>query len=269
MFIIIRRRRLLLFMGIMALALLCVGGLKVASNAQLQAWYREGILVRGIDTEEKVVALTFDDGPDPQGTPAVLSALAKHDIKATFFVMGKRAKEYPKLLLGVAAAGHELGNHSYQHNYYNHYDYEFIREDINRTQSLLNELTGEAPALLRAPGGNLTNDVIKAARELELMLVNWGSDSRDWENGKSAESIAAHVLDHVGPGQIILLHDGCPNSLHTAAALDTIITALTAQGYRFVTVSELLALATPEPVSSDARPGVAPAAAGINKADAE
>jgi chitin deacetylase len=195
--------------------------------------------VRSVRTQEKVVALTFDDGPSSPYTDEILTVLDKHNVKATFFVMGIHAKSNLALLKKMVAAGHEIGNHSMYHD----------KESKKSTQTLMKELpevdkiirqsgyTGEI--MFRSPFG-LTSDNLRTALT-ELNKKNFLFDflSQDWENLATAV-IVDRVVSHAKPGHIIVLHDGGKGRSHTVEATGEIIEKLKSKGYRFVTASELL-----------------------------
>jgi len=198
-----------------------------------------GKSVRRVKTEEKVVALTFDDGPNPPFTYEILDLLEKHDIKATFFVLGERAHEYPGTVQEIYRAGHELGNHTWSHSVLICRSCQFIRDQIEPTDKLLRDLGYEGPIHFRAPKGlkfiNLPRTLAKDNREHILFdAVAW-----DWSSpGKN--KIVKNVMKSVKPGSIILLHDGCGTQEQTVPATEIIIEKLKKDGYKFVTISELL-----------------------------
>ena len=231
-----------MFTGILLIGLL-VGFYKVALHSNMDYWVKNHLVITRIKTSEKVVALTFDDGPDPAGTTAVLESLAKNDVLATFFVMGHRAESYPALLKNIYSAGHELGNHSYSHKDFNRINCQQIRNEITHTNEIIYKITGQKAVLFRPPGGYLSNEMIRITQEEKVKVAywSWETDSKDWRSN-SSEHIASYVSSHIAPGQIIILHDGGKNGLITARAVDLIIGELNKKGYRFVTMGELMNL---------------------------
>ncbi len=187
-----------------------------------------------VHTEEKVMALTFDDGPDPLYTGYILDVLKEKNVKATFFVLGESAKNNPELLLRARQEGHEIGNHGYSHTYT---PSKFVQELI-RTDEVLQEVLQERTAFYRPPGGVISNAVLAGVKEQGHILTLWSIDSRDWVNPGPAQ-IVQNVVNNSFPGGIILLHDGGEKREQTIRALGPIIDRLREQGYRFVTVSEL------------------------------
>lgn len=235
-----------MFTGIFLFGLL-VGFYKFALHSNMEYWVKNHLVITRVQTNEKVVALTFDDGPDPATTPAVLENLAKHDVKATFFVVGQRAEAHPQLLKKISAAGHELGNHSYSHQDFNRVTGSEIRTEITRTNKIIEKITGQKSILFRPPGGYLSNEMIRITQEEKVKVAywSWETDSKDWRSSNSKQ-IADFVTNHIAPGQIIILHDGGKNGLITARAVDLMIGQIKEKGYRFVTMGELMKLENQE-----------------------
>nr|WP_243455086.1 polysaccharide deacetylase family protein [Meiothermus sp. CFH 77666] len=187
--------------------------------------------------EEKLVALTFDDGPWPD-TPAVLEVLRQYGAKATFFWVGLHLQKRPEIAQQVVAEGHAIGNHTWSHRN-TPMTPEEAGEEIERTAALIRHTTGLSTTLFRPPGGRLHNGLADYALQQGYTVVQWSVLSKDTEP-LEALSIADNVLQGVQPGSIVLLHDGGGDRSKTVEALHTILPALQAQGYRFVTVPELL-----------------------------
>lgn len=227
---------------ILALMVLGLTSYTVAKHPNMDNWKKEKILIDKVQTDKKVVALTFDDGPHPQFTPALLDVLKKHDARATFFVMGNKAEDYPQIIKRTAIEGHEIGNHSYSHPDFNKLKKEAQLEEINKTTAIIEKYSGQNVALLRPPGGYLSYDLIEMSKKQNLIIAYWTyqQDSKDWRNGTKASAISRHIIKNIQPGQVIILHDGCPNGMATAKAVDMIISNLKEEGYTFVTMSELI-----------------------------
>ncbi len=203
-------------------------------------------------TEEKVVALTFDDGPNEPYTSQILDILASRDIKATFFVIGSNVELYPETARRIIAEGHVIGNHSYSHNA-NHALTEFGAKDLERAQETIYNVLGVMPRLYRPPHGRLTPWELQAVKKAGMIAVTWSVSANDQHEmaflGKpTPEEFAREIAGRTHPGEIILLHDGY-GTLHdtvkadrslTVKALPLIIDKLQAEGYKFVTVPELL-----------------------------
>lgn len=187
-----------------------------------------------VQTEEKVLALTFDDGPDPLFTGHILDVLKEKNVKATFFVLGMNAQGNPELLKRISEEGHEIANHGYSHSYT---PTKFVCE-LTHTDELLYELLQKRTTYYRPPGGIISESVLTGVKEQGHILTLWSIDSKDWQN-PGPPRIIQNVVKNSFPGGIILLHDGGERREQTIQALGPIIDQLREQGYRFGTVSEL------------------------------
>lgn len=183
--------------------------------------------------EQKKVAITFDDGPSPETTEKLLAGLAERNVKATFFVIGKKAEECPELIKEIYDGGHLMGNHSYDHVNLGELPEEEACDQITHTNQVIYEITGEYPQYLRSPFGSTKTNL---ECDVGMYEVLWDVDPRDWEV-KDADTIIERVVSDVGENDIILLHDGYDTSVIAAFA---IIDILQARGYEFVTVDELI-----------------------------
>ncbi|WP_077324870.1 polysaccharide deacetylase family protein [Virgibacillus siamensis] len=191
-----------------------------------------------LDPDGKYVALTFDDGPLPEVTPRVLDALKKHDAKATFFMLGSQVRYYPTLANEVDEAGHEIGNHTMNHQDLTVLPPDKIREEIQKSSRIIEKAIGRTPTLLRPPYGASNDDVEQVATDLGVPIVMWSVDSLDWKS-LNATAVNKEVMSNVAPGSIVLMHDIHPS---TADALPQLLTSLEERGYQMVTVSQLLEL---------------------------
>lgn len=205
----------------------------------------KGRVVHNIKTRQKVFALTFDDGPQPRYTREVLDILKRNHIRATFFLIGRMVKEFPKIAREVADAGHVVGNHSWSHpSKPKDPVSEFVRTDAELVRVL-----GRRPDLFRPPYGLLHNGLAQTAQKRGDAVILWNSVGADWSKKSTSDSITRAVLGLARPGGIALLHDGGGNRSNTVAALPRIISSLRGQGYRFVTIPQLLRLAPPDTMS--------------------
>ncbi len=186
-----------------------------------------------LEPGKKYVALTFDDGPFKTVTPRILDTLAKYNARATFFVLGFRAKEHPELLKRAVAEGHEIGSHSYGHPRFTELSPEKMAEELRKTDEVVANATGKVPAVFRPPYGEY-NDTVKAT--VNKPIITWSVDTRDWEH-QNPDMILERVQQLAKNGSIILMHDTLPT---TAEGLELVLQWLSEQGYEFVTVSELL-----------------------------
>jgi len=187
--------------------------------------------------DEKLVALTFDDGPRPGITEELLEILTREQVPATFFMIGRSVAANPGLVARLAQAGMELANHSYSHPNLAHLSDEEIRAELLRTSACIQDITGTAPVWFRPPGGNVSERVIRVAADLGLRAGMWTVNGEQKET-EGAEPLLTHVLRRVQPGAVVLLHNGRRT---TVMALPALIQQLRLRGYRFVTLSELAA----------------------------
>jgi peptidoglycan/xylan/chitin deacetylase (PgdA/CDA1 family) len=197
------------------------------------------------------VAITFDDGPSPLYTPKILAVLKRYHARATFFIVGSHAEQYPWIVRELLQAGNEVGNHSFSHPHLTKTDQNTRELELERTALDLDLLgkPGGHP-LFRPPYSQYDHRLLSYLDHTHRRLVLWSIDSGDWR-GLPAGAIVQNVLPKVHPGAIIIFHDADENEKAdrrpTIAALETIIPALQAAGYRLVTVSELLAAPQPKP----------------------
>lgn len=191
-----------------------------------------------LDPNGKYVALTFDDGPHPEVTPRILDTLNKYDAKATFFMLGSQVEYYPSLANQVDDAGHEIGDHTMNHQDLSVLGLDQIQEEVQQSSTIIEKAIGMTPVLLRPPYGASNADVEQIASNLGHPLIMWSVDSLDWKN-RNAEVVHENVMSNVASGSIVLLHD-----IHhsTAEALPQLLNSLEEQGYQMVTVSQLLEL---------------------------
>ena len=152
-------------------------------------------------------ALTFDDGPHAQGTPAVLELLAAEGVRGTFFLVGEQIRRNPSLPREILQAGHEIGLHCDRHRNLLRLGPRQVREDIARAEDAIATSTGRAPVLYRPPYGVLNGAALRLARSRGWRTLLWSQWGRDWEARATPESIAAKLTDGAGPGAVLLLHD--------------------------------------------------------------
>ncbi|MCW3844102.1 polysaccharide deacetylase family protein [Micromonospora yasonensis] len=197
----------------------------------------------GVRTAQRLVALTFDDGPRPQWTPMVLDTLAKYGVPATFFLVGQRARQHAALVRD-RLSGHEVGNHSWAHHDLARMDAHAAYDDLKRSHDAIVEATGVAPRLLRPPWGHLGGAVLHAAARLDYRLVLWTLQMVEGEFPHDPTGHARRIVADVQPGTILLGHDvGTEQRLVALRGLPDMITGLRARGYTFVTVSQMLSRA--------------------------
>ncbi|MBQ6024184.1 MAG: polysaccharide deacetylase family protein, partial [Lachnospiraceae bacterium] len=188
-----------------------------------------------IDPNGKMIALTFDDGPSATTTGQVLDVLDRYDVKATFFLIGQNINDGTRAIMQRQnSAGHELANHSFTHSDMTRMSYSAIQDEINRTNNLIRQYTGQTPKFFRPPYISINNTMYQA---IDLAFVQ-GAMLNDWENGTSVQQRVNNALNAARDGQIIMLHD-FEGNYQTVQALSQIIEGLKNQGYQFVTLSEL------------------------------
>ena len=201
--------------------------------------HNKEIFIRNGSRNEKIIALTFDDGPHPKETDEILDVLDKYNIKGTFFVVGKHANWYSEPLKRASKEGHEIGNHTFSHPDISCLSSEDIKREIKECEDTLVKITGKKTTLFRPPYGSYSKDKLgEIAKESGYKIILWTTiDAEDWKNPPSSQ-ISDTIINKAQNGDIILLHDyGTEN---TVKALDTIISEMIKQGYKFVTVSELI-----------------------------
>jgi peptidoglycan-N-acetylglucosamine deacetylase len=194
------------------------------------------------DRTRRALALTFDDGPS-ESTPALLDILAHHNVPATFFMCGKNVRRLPSVARRVAAAGHEIGNHTDSHPRLDFHMPEFIYREIALAQETIRQNTGVIPTLFRAPYGIRWFGLRRAQRRFHLTGVMWTVIARDWK--LPASDIAQRIVSRAVNGAILCLHDGrtlerAPDVRATLEAVKSVIPALKERGFHFETVSQIL-----------------------------
>ena len=194
-----------------------------------------GLLCVPVRAEEndKLVALTFDDGPSGKYTRRLLDGLEERGARATFLLCGYRMEQYPELTERIFREGHEIGLHGYSHKSMQNMCQAEVTQELKKCMALLPE--GCKVSFLRSPGGLCGKCVLTAAADQGLSVLNWSVDPRDWAT-HNAEAIEKDILRHVRDGDVILLHDMSDSSVEAALV---IIDALQEQGYQFVTASQL------------------------------
>lgn len=186
----------------------------------------------------KSIALTFDDGPNANFTPSLLTILQEKNVKATFFLLGEQVKLFPAQAKSIAEAGHELGCHSYSHPNLRKASKETIEKEIADTQDLIEKTAGVRPKVFRPPYGNSSSQVVDICKKNGIdYFIFWTVDTNDWKTNSTKDSIIEKALKEAKGGAIILMHDRFTKSVEAAAV---IIDKLKEKGYNFVTVSELI-----------------------------
>ena len=212
-----------------------VAAREIAFPQELQAF--EPVTVTAVATRQPVVAMTFDDGPHPTLTPRLLDILGQRGIRATFYVIGSRARRHPGLIRRIVAEGHEIGNHSWSHPYLNRRSTDAMFNEIDRTNQVVYDYTGLAPVTFRPPYGAFTQSQRRMLHEQRHMpTILWSVDPQDWRRPGSSV-VTSRILLRSHPGAIILSHD-----IHAAtiAAMPSTMDGLLSRGYEFATMSQML-----------------------------
>ncbi len=189
--------------------------------------------------DDMMIALTFDDGPHPQYTQEILDILDRYDIRATFFLIGSCAEQYPDLVAKEVEKGHEIGNHTYSHLKLYQSSTSTLKEELAKTDGILSSLTQQKISLFRPPEGYCSKSIAAVTEDFGYKVILWNIDTRDWAHTPT-EKIVSHVKKNVKSGDILLFHDYIAKNSPTPRALEVLIPFLLSEGYRFVTVSELI-----------------------------
>lgn len=201
------------------------------------AFPKQTAALRHVPITQKMVALTFDDGPD-ESTLELIELFAKEECRATFFVTGQNVKKLPDIARQTVAAGHELANHSWSHAKFPTLTAEQIDDEIESTQRIIQDVTGGMPTLFRAPYLKYDDNTWTALQKHKLTAINSSHGTRDYEKKATPEQVVELATKDLKPGSIILMHSF---SKATLEAMPGLIRTIKQQGYRCVTVSELLA----------------------------
>ena len=212
-------------------------------------WY--GRTFTGLSRGTKQLALTFDDGPNDPCTQRLLDVLARHDVHATFFLMGCYVKRRPDIVRALARAGHAIGNHTFTHPLLTFKPVAQIRQELADCREAIHEATGQYSNLFRPPFGGRRPAVLRIARELGMQPIMWNVTGYDW-NATRVEEIERKVARQVRGGDVILLHDGGHRQMgadrsQTVLATDRLIARYKSEGFSFVTIPHMLEAATQIP----------------------
>lgn len=243
MIIVLRRGAVRRIVALIVCFALVIGGL----NFFVPGWAVRSIAtianinrlvpIYSVEKTEKVASLSFDAAWGADFTDDLLGILERHDIKATFFLVGFWVEKYPEVAKMISDAGHEIGNHSSTHPHMPTLSAEQIATEITRTHELIAAATGQQARLFRPPFGEYSNRVIETLDSLNYQTIQWSVDSLDWQDNMTAGDIIRRVTTRMHPGAIVLFHN---NATFTPEALEPIISTLKAEGYSFVPIGELL-----------------------------
>ncbi len=216
------------------------------SGAHWTEWERkyEGVFVLSASRESRKVALTFDDVPGDRYTSQVLDVLKRKRVRASFFVVGTRARKFPELVRRIHREGHDIGNHSYNHPDFSKLPLRKVQEQVLRAEAAIADAVGFKPRLVRPPYGEIVPKQLEWAKRRGYTVVNWDVDSSDWRQ-LSANQVFRNVTRSVRPGSVVLMHAGGGNGQRlagTVEALPRIIDWLREHDYEPVSLTELLRL---------------------------
>jgi peptidoglycan-N-acetylglucosamine deacetylase len=237
--IVLKRRTAVAVLLVIAFLLTQAGFLALKQTAP--SLYRMPGTFYQLKTDVKLVALTFDDGPNPNFTPKILDILKQNNVHATFFILGKFADKYPDLLVRIKNEGHEIGNHGFSHDYTQNH----LAADLIKTDQTVFTLTGSHTYFYRPPAGRISKQQLNITKQYGHTVTLWSVDSDDWLN-PGTNKIVKNVTTRVFPGSVILLHDGGDSHRdQTVDSLQAIIRQLKDLGYDFITVGEMKSMESP------------------------
>lgn len=224
--------------SVILLILICISLSLGINHKERATFFRTNrkVPIYSVCTNEKKVAITFDTNWGKDNTKEILELLAKYNVKATFFIIGKWANEFPDEVKQIYTQGHEIGNHSYKHPNMTQLSNDKIRSEILTTDEKIIEITGQTTKIFRCPEGTYNDLVIKTTESIGKYCIQWDVDSIDWKE-QGAEIEYQRVITKSKSGSIILFHN---NAKYTPQNLPKIIEKLQNNGYKFVTVSDLI-----------------------------
>ncbi|MBR6740262.1 MAG: polysaccharide deacetylase family protein [Clostridia bacterium] len=230
------KRKLALPIALCAAVVVLGGALGLRAGLASPTAAAREIPIYCVDRDDKVLSISFDAAWGDEDTDEILSALSEAGVKATFFLVGEWVDKYPHRVKQIFEAGHEIQNHSATHPHMPKIGRDKMLSELNICSDKIEAVTGVRPILFRPPYGDYSNDVIEVARGTGLYTIQWDVDSLDWKD-LTAGQIYDRVVPKVGPGSIVLFHNG---GKHTAESLPAILSELKSQGYTFLTISELI-----------------------------
>lgn len=214
---------------------------KTKAEKGRQFYEEQGHIIWDIKTDEKVVAITFDDGPHPKYTRQILDLLEQYEARGTFFVVGQLAEKNPEIVRRMYEDGHEIANHTYTHP--STKSPSKIMEEINQTNDTVFSITGFSPKLFRPVEGIYTDEIVNEVVKngYKIVMWSWHQDTEDWKD-PGVDKIVNKVLDGLKNGDVVLFHDGGGNRQQTVKALEKILPELKKRGYKFITITEMINL---------------------------
>ncbi|MED3761766.1 polysaccharide deacetylase family protein [Peribacillus frigoritolerans] len=228
-----KKKLIFIGLGILVVSLLLLGTYKLMNSRTYQVF---GGLTDNVETNEKVVALTFDDGPS-KNVNEILPLLAKYDVKATFFLIGNEIEKYPEEAGKIAEAGHQIGNHTYSHRRMVFKSPSYIKEEIEKTDKLIQNAGYEGAIDVRPPNGKKIIGLPYYLNKNDRETITWDLEPDSYYT--TASDKVKYVKENIKPGSIILMHPMYDDTGKELQAIEGILRELTNEGYTFVTVNEL------------------------------
>ncbi|MDR1240845.1 MAG: polysaccharide deacetylase family protein [Oscillospiraceae bacterium] len=232
-FILTRKRLIIIFSSLLSSALVFVlflgGTFPFAAEERKLPIYR-------VETDKKMVSLSFDAAWGNEQTSEILNVLDSHDVKSTFFLVGFWADKYPESVKEISDRGHDVANHSNTHPHLTKMKCEEIKKQIDDCNNKIEKIIGKKPILFRPPYGDYNNDVVEKTNELNMHCIQWNIDSLDWKD-YNCKKMKKRIIPKLKPGSIILMHNGAK---YTPSSLPEIITSIKEKGYEIVPISEII-----------------------------
>jgi len=200
------------------------------------AFARRPGVYESVNTTERVIALTFDDGPHPVLTPKLLNILRKEKISATFYVIGNLVEKYPEIARRIVREKHEIAHHSWSHPHLTTLNVKKLNDELVKTVQIIKRVTGVSPKTMRPPYGDINSQVRKSVLDLGLDVALWSVDPKDWER-PGAHLVRQRLVKGAKPGGILLAHDIHPGTIE---AMPGTVRDLKKKGFRFATVTKLI-----------------------------
>lgn len=236
-FICVSLKKTCFILSVAAVLIACVIGLQATgAYAVFFGGTVRSVPIYCVERDDNKIAISFDCAWGTEHTDAILSALERSGVKATFFMVEFWSEKYPEYVKKIDEAGHEIGTHSSTHSYMSKMNEGDIRQELVSSSEAISKVTGKKVELFRPPYGDYDDLVVDTAKSLGLYSIQWDVDSLDWKD-LSATDIAMRIINNVKSGSIILCHN---NGLHTAEALPMIFDTLMNRGYTFVSIGELI-----------------------------
>ena len=226
--------RVITFLSICALVL--VTALGTHNTAPVSAPQKRLVPIYSVENSDNYISITFDCAWDAEDIDKIISVLKENKCQATFFVLGTWAQNNPEAIKKLDSAGHEIGNHSFNHTLYTTLSKQQILEDIKKCDDAVKVIINKTPLLFRAPSGDYNNTVVEASEEAGKKYIQWSVDSLDWKE-LTQEQMLERIVPKTKSGDILLFHNGTP---HTAESLDAILKELKKKGFKFKKTSELI-----------------------------